>query len=167
MPKSAATQDEPESNALRGRCTGTCSRLPLHFACRIPLGKTELFDREFTLDHVHRDALSIERNGPIPKRGREETCKRAHFEFWAKVHGAIHRRVSKAGESTDQSVARHGSCVPVSAFVLVPGIARAPVVAAAKRSYNRQALFNKTFLDQVRCHLVLDAGPYLVRVNEG
>src|SRR4029079_2186751 len=56
--------------------------------------------------------------------------------------------------------------VPVSALVFIPWIPRAPVVPAAQRPHNRQALFNESLVNQVRCDLVLDPSPHLVRVDK-
>ncbi len=74
--------------------------------------------------------------------------------------------VSVAGQSQQEAPAGQGAHVVVAALDFIPGIALDPVMAIPDRFHDFQPLVHHAFIDQVRGHLVLDARPYLVAVDE-
>ena len=110
--------------------------------------------------------VAIEGNGAVSGRCGEEALERSHFQFGREAKCSIDRGVSEAGEGAEQRIAGHGARVVVAAFVFVPRIAGAAVVAAAQSFDDGQALVDVAFRDEVRGDLVFDAGPDLVGVDE-
>src|SRR5271165_1017400 len=78
----------------------------------------------------------------------------------------MHGGVAETGEGTKQSITGHGAGVIVAAFVLIPRVANPSVVTAAQSSDDRQSFLNETLGDKVRGHLIFNASPDFVGVDE-
>ena len=71
-----------------------------------------------------------------------------------------------SGERDEHAPAGQRPGVVVAALGLVPRVAPVTVVPVADRPHEPQALLDETLVDEVAGHLVLDAGPHLVAVDE-
>ena len=78
----------------------------------------------------------------------------------------VDRRVSEAGERLQQRVARHRSCVIVTALILVERIADVSLVPASNRFDDLQSLIDQPLSNTVGGDLVLDSGPNFVGIDK-
>src|SRR5205823_10564153 len=73
---------------------------------------------------------------------------------------------SETGQRAEQGITSHGTSVIVAALIFIPRVANTAVIAAAQGLNDGQSFFDETLRDEMGGHLVFDASPDFVAVDE-
>src|SRR5947208_2816352 len=156
----------PDSHRFdRGRIRPDCS-LPLQGLGLRPIGQYQLFQQQLPLKHLNAQGPGIQRNRAKTGSRAEEGLEWPDAQLRAEPEGSLDSRVTEAGQRAKQRVTGHGARVIIAALIFVPGVANPAVIAAAQSLNDGQSLFDEPFCDEMRGHLVFDAGPDFVGVDK-
>src|SRR6476646_385590 len=110
------------------------------------------------------EGTTVKHNRAEAESRGEERFERTIWNRGTKPQRPLHGRVAEAGQRSQQRVAGHGASVIVSTFVFVPGVSNAAIITAAQSLNDGQALSHETLRNEMRCHLVFNAGPDFIGI---